>query len=54
MTIWCESEYIIAVMPGPAAGRFPGIHVLRSVGKHVDGRDTPGHNDVAAGEYLWT
>ncbi len=29
-------------------GLVPGIHVLRAVRQLVDGRDKPGHDDVAA------
>jgi hypothetical protein len=32
------------VMPG----LVPGIHVFPSTSKNVDGRDKPGHDDVAA------
>ena len=29
-------------------GEGPGIHVLRAVWQHVDGRDKPGHDDAEA------
>src|SRR3954470_11150598 len=39
-----------AVMPG----LVPGLHVLGAMGKDVDGRDKPGHDDVEATRYqIW-
>ena len=42
---WQRLRQLLIVMPGPAAGRDPGIHVSAAVKKDVDGRVKRGHDD---------